>query len=95
MAFLSKYTWPSFVYRLNDFPNFFERTTPRIFLTILTRVGATDEVQEWASIDMMNVHRWLCTNKLSLTVHVSVLIQKQSIARYKTNKSHTYQGPVV
>ena len=61
-----------FIIYINDLPNYLERTTPRMFAddTNLTSVGETiDEVEERASIDMMNVQKWLCENKLSLIKH--------------------------
>jgi hypothetical protein len=59
--------------------------------TNLTVVGETiDEVEERASIDMMNVQKWLCANKLSLNIAKTEYVLIGS--RYKTNHLDTYQG---
>ena len=59
--------------------------------TNLTVVGETiDEVEERASIDMMNVQKWLCENKLNLNIAKTEYVLIGS--RYKTNNVDTQQG---
>jgi hypothetical protein len=82
-----------FIIYINDLPNYLERTTPRMFAddTNLTSVGETiDEVEERASIDMMNVQKWLCENKLNLNIAKTEYVLIGS--RYKTNNVDTQQG---
>ena len=60
-----------FIIYINDLPNCLKHTTPRMFAddTSLTAVGETlDEVERRANEDLVNVHRWLSANKLSLNI---------------------------
>ena len=60
-----------FIIYINDLPNSLKHSTPRMFAddTSLTAVGETlDEVEERAHEDLVNVRKWLCANKLSLTI---------------------------
>ncbi|CAB4019051.1 Hypothetical predicted protein, partial [Paramuricea clavata] len=60
-----------FIMYINDLPSCLERTTPRMFAddTNLMAVGRTiSEAEERANVDMRNVQKWLCANKLSLNI---------------------------
>ncbi|CAB3998482.1 Hypothetical predicted protein [Paramuricea clavata] len=82
-----------FIMYINDLPSCLERTTPRMFAddTNLTAVGRTiSEAEERASVDMRNVQKWLCANKLSLNIVKTeyVLIG----TRHKISNIDTHQG---
>ena len=82
-----------FIMYINDLPSCLERTTPRMFAddTNLTAVGRTiSEAEERASVDMRNVQKWLCANKLSLNIAKTeyVLIG----TRHKISNIDTHQG---
>ena len=78
---------------INDLPNCLNGTTSRLFAddTNLTAVGETvDEVEGRADIDMGNVRKWLCANKLSLNIGKTEYILIGS--RNKTNSIDTERG---
>ncbi|CAB4007916.1 Hypothetical predicted protein [Paramuricea clavata] len=82
-----------FIMYINDLPSCLERTTPRMFAddTNLTAVGRTiSEAEERANVDMRNVQKWLCANKLSLNIAKTeyVLIR----TRHKISNIDTHQG---
>ena len=82
-----------FIMYINDLPSCLERTTPRMFAddTNLTAVGRTiSEAEERASVDMRNVQKWLCANKLSLNIAKTeyVLIG----TRHKISNIDTHQA---
>ena len=60
-----------FTLYINDLPNCFKHTTPRMFAddTSLTAAGETlSEVEKRANEDLRNVHNWLSANKLNLNI---------------------------
>ncbi|CAB3998901.1 Hypothetical predicted protein [Paramuricea clavata] len=82
-----------FIMYINDLPSCLERSTPRMFAddTNLTAIGRTiSEAEERASVDMRNVQKWLCANKLSLNIAKTeyVLIG----TRHKISNIDTHQG---
>ena len=82
-----------FLIYINDLPNCLNGTTSRLFAddTNLTAVGETvDEVEGRADIDMGNVRKWLCANKLSLNIGKTEYILIGS--RHKTNSIDTERG---
>ena len=60
-----------FTIYINDLPNCFKHTTPRMFAddTSLTAAGETlSEVEKRANEDLKNVRNWLSANKLNLNI---------------------------
>ena len=83
-----KHSVPSLV--LIDLPNCLECTTPRMFADDrnLTAVGETlEEVRERTGVDMGNVQKWLCANKLSLNIGKTECVLIGS--RHKTKHADT------
>ena len=73
-----------------DLPNCLECTTRRMFTddTNFTAVGETlEEVRERTGVDMGNVQKWLCINKLSLNIGETECVFIGS--RHKTKHADT------